>query len=424
MAGYWGIAVTEQTYNASFYIRSGSKSRLYNINVSLRSNTTGKALISSKISAAGVSRSHYTQLATKLTPTAAAADVNNTFAITFDASEVAGSTIYFGLLSLFGETFNNRPNGMRKDLAQHIYDMKPKFLRFPGGNNLEGESIDGRWKWYETVGPIIDRPGRLGDWGYYNTDGFGLLEYIDWIEDMEMEPILAIYAGYSLDKSSVPESEMGWVLQEALDEIEYLTADASKSKLGALRAKHGHPEPVKLNYIEIGNEDWFSSTYPYRFPYLYNGIKKAYPNLKLIASAYDEAKTSFNYTIDLPKGSMWDTHHYEWPGYFTDAFDLYDNWQETTNNPDVEIIVGEYSLFSAIGPVNWTNTQTPVHVYYPEMISAVEEGIYLLGIERNPNVVKMTTWAPTLAHYKGYQWTPNVCFSPIELSRAPANYPL
>ena len=226
---------------------------------------------------------------------------------------------------------------------------------------------------------------------------------------MGMEPVLAVYAGYSLDHTSVPENEMEWVLQEALDEIAYLT-DPITTKLGALRALHGHPEPVQLKYVEIGNEDWFSSTYPYRFAYLYNGINRAHPNIKLISSAFDAAQWSFNYTIDLPKGSMWDHHDYDWPGAFTNNFNYFDNWQENTNNSDVEIMLGEYSLFSAIGPVNWTNTQTPVHVYYPEMISAVEEGLYLLGIERNSKVVKMTCWAPSLAHYLGYQLTPNVCY--------------
>ena len=130
------------------------------------------------------------------------------------------------------------------------------------------------------------RKGRPGDWGYWNTNGFGLLEFLEWTEDMEMEPVLAIYAGYSLDKTSVPESQMGDVLQTALDELEYCTGDTSTT-WGARRAADGHPEPFQINYVELGNEDWFSSTYPYRFPVLYNGIKAAYPNITLISTAYN-----------------------------------------------------------------------------------------------------------------------------------------
>lgn len=137
--------------------------------------------------------------------------------------------------------------------------MKPKFLRCPGGNNIEGQSIQTRMKWWETIGPLKDRPGRIGDWGYVNTDGLGLLEYMYWCEDMEIEPVLAIYSGYSLDGTSYPLEYMDEVLQEALDELEFLLGDTS-TKWGAKRAEYGHPAPFKINYVEVGNEDWFSCT--------------------------------------------------------------------------------------------------------------------------------------------------------------------
>lgn len=153
-----------QTYNASFYIQAGEGAKIPSgISVSLRANRTNRAWVSKKIPSAKLSTTEYTQLSTQIRNRNNVADLNNTFAVTFDASEVAGSTFYIGLLSLFGETFKNQPNGMRKDLAQHIYDLKHTFLRFPGGNNVEGETIDQRWKWFETVGPLIDRPGRLSD---------------------------------------------------------------------------------------------------------------------------------------------------------------------------------------------------------------------------------------------------------------------
>lgn len=121
----------------------------------------------------------------------------------------------------------DRQNGLRKDLAEDFYAIKPKFLRFPGGNNIEGQSIPTRWKWNETIGPLIDRPGRIGDWGYYNTDGLGLMEYLYWCEDMELEPILAVYAGYSLDGSSYPESDMQEVLDDIMAEMEFLLGNTS-----------------------------------------------------------------------------------------------------------------------------------------------------------------------------------------------------
>lgn len=244
-------------YNASFYIlpyqARGNYDNLTAINISLRSNITGETWSSSSIPVANLSGFDYTQLHGQIQNQAEAPDSNNTFAVTFDAGQVRGATFYFGLISLFGETFKNRPNGMRKDLAEKLYELKPKFLRCPGGNNIEGESVATRWKWNETIGPLKDRKGRPGDWNYYNTNGFGLMEYLEWCEDFEMEPVLAVYSGYSLDQTSYPEDRMGEVLQSALDELEYCMGDVSTT-YGALRARDGHPEPFDIKYVELGNE--------------------------------------------------------------------------------------------------------------------------------------------------------------------------
>jgi alpha-N-arabinofuranosidase len=257
--------VRPQTYNASFYILGSTETHngtLSGINVSLRSNLTNDVWCSETIPFSpgnNISTFAYQQYSTQLVNTATAPNSNNTLAITFDASEVAGNIYYISLVSLFPETYKNRPNGLRRDLGQIIEDMGTRFLRFPGGNNIEGQSVFTRWKWQETIGPLIDRPGRIGDWGYYNTDGLGLLEFLEWTEDMNIERVLAIYGGYSLDGTSYPESEMDAIVQDALNELEYCMGDTSTT-YGALRAQHGHPEPFPISYIELGNEDWFSST--------------------------------------------------------------------------------------------------------------------------------------------------------------------
>jgi alpha-L-arabinofuranosidase len=229
---------------------------------------------------------------------------------------------------------------------------------------------------------------------------------------MEMEPILGLYAGYSLDiygleGTSYPEDRMDEVLQEAIDELEYCMGDAS-TKGGALRAKHGHPEPFRINYVEVGNEDWFSLTYPYRWPVMYKGLKKAYPHLTIISSTFNENES---YNISLPPGTIWDTHHYEQPHYFIERFNFYDNWQERTRNPGVGVFLGEYSVFerdSPSGSVNWSDTRGPNHMFYPSMISAIAEGVYALGAERNPNTVKLSSYAPTLQNLNWYNWVPNM----------------
>ena len=327
-----------------------------------------------------------------------------------NASEVAGDTFYFGLVSLFPETFKGRKNGLRRDLGEAIYDQGAKFLRFPGGNNLEGYSIESHWNWTETIGPLRDRKARVGNWGYVNTNGLGLLEYLEWCEDMEMEPVLAVYAGFSVTifgqaGPSYPEEAMGVLVQDALNELEYCMGDTS-TKYGAMRAEHGHPEPFVINYVELGNEDFFSTTYNYRFPILYKGIKAVYPNITLISSQYDE--NGPNVTIPIPPGGMWDTHHYVEPSYFEESFDIFDN--PSPGLTDVTIFVGEYSVFQYDTPDGSLNFSDPAgeHIFWPNLLSVLGESVYLLGIERNPNVVKMTSYAPTFVNLNWIEWTPDL----------------
>lgn len=414
--GWWGMDVSPQTYNVSFYIlangpRDDNNNTLSHIDVSLRSNLTGEVWTTTSIATGNISDFSWTQYTAQIVNNVTAPNSNNTFAITFDAAEVAGNTYYFSLLSLFPETYNDRPNGLRKDLAGAIKDMGAKFLRFPGGNNIEGYSIEQRWKWNETIGPLIDRKGRVGDWEYINTNGLGLLEFLEWCEDLDMEPLLAVYAGFSLDiwgqeGTSFPEDRMGDVLDDILNELEYIMGDTS-TPYGALRASHGHAAPFDIKMIEIGNEDWFSSTYPYRFPILYQGIKAAYPNITLISTAYNE---NANYNISIPAGGMWDTHHYEEPSFFMGEFDYFDNWQEETDNEGVTVFIGEYAAFQLDTPgdiVNFT-LSNPAHIAKPDLIGAIAEAVYLIGAERNPNVVKLSSYAPSFQNLNWYNWDPDL----------------
>ncbi|KAI9827420.1 MAG: hypothetical protein M1819_006961 [Sarea resinae] len=398
--GYWGFDVKPQTYNASFYIlgTAGNKSWPSHIDVSLRSADGSKTFAKSSIPITNqsISGTQYNYFSTQIVNTEQAPDSNNVFTISVDAAEASGDQYWIALPSLFGETFKGRPNGLRKDIAQSMYDMKPTFLRFPGGNNLEGQTLAEHWKWNETIGPLKDRKGRIGDWGYWNTNGLGLLEYFYWCEDMEIEPILAVWAGYALDVVSVPEADMGPVLQDILNELEYITGNVSTT-YGALRASDGHPEPIDLKYVEIGNEDWFSTTYRYRLDYIYPKLKAAYPDIHYIVTEYNE-NTEVG-IITPPPGSSWDTHHYENREVFIDSFNFWDNWQQETNNTDVTIFIGEYAntLDDSNNTLKWGNLQ-----------GAISESVYILGAERNQDVVRMTCYAPTFANVNNLDWTPNL----------------
>ena len=242
--GFWGMNVQPQRYNASFYLLANGPfdaANLTAVNVSLRSNLTEEVWISQSINIQdAISDIDYTHLQAELFPNVIAPDSNNSFTVIFNGSEVAGKTFYCSLISLIPETYMDRPNGMRKDLAEHVKNLNPRFLRFPGGNNLEGVSIPTKWQWNQTIGPLKNRPGRPGNWQYYNSDGFGLLEYLEWTEDMQIERVLGIYAGYSLavsgaEGSSYPQHAMPDILQDALDELEYCMGNSSTS-YGALRA--------------------------------------------------------------------------------------------------------------------------------------------------------------------------------------------
>ncbi|KAI9719501.1 MAG: hypothetical protein M1828_006208 [Chrysothrix sp. TS-e1954] len=412
---WWGFDVSPQTYNASFYVtqNAGRMARaITGFDVSLRSNVTNQTWAASHIPLdRNVSTTGYDHYESQIVNTAQAPDDNNVFALTMNASEVAGETFYFDFVSLFPETFNNRPNGLRKDLAQAMYDLGPKFLRMPGGNNIEGYSPQTRYRWQDTLGNLTTRKARVGDWEYVNTNGLGLYEYLLWCEDIGMEPLLAIYSGYSLDISgqtgaSFPASDIPMFVQDALDELEFCMG-STDTHWGGIRASLGHPEPFQINYVELGNEDFFSPTYSYRFPILYDGINKVYPNITLISTAYQEAGPSTQ-NVTLPAGSEYDIHYYNTPSFFVDGYNEWDNWRVDTNNSDVTIFIGEYSVFQIDTPSGVVDFSNPPdqHLQIPNLLAALSESVYLLGAEKNPNTVTMSAYAPSFLNLNSPNFTP------------------
>ncbi|KAI5808653.1 glycoside hydrolase superfamily [Peziza echinospora] len=410
--GWWGMDVSPQDYATSFYVKpSASGNKATKITASIRSagSTTVFASVNITLTTSS-STSAYTQFKATLSPTTKAPNAKNTFALTFDAKEVAGQTFYFSLVSLFPPTYKNKKNGLRKDLAQTLKDLHPKFLRFPGGNTLEGLSFETRWQLKKKIGDLKDRSGRVGNWGYHNSDGLGYLEYLEILcEDLEPEPLLTVYAEYSLDASrkqpahTVPKADMGPYIQEAIDQLEYAMRDAITTTWGKKRAEHDHPAPFRIKYVEIGNEDVFSVSYPWRFPMFLNALKKAYPSIIYISSQATENSPS-NQNIKIPPDSMWDLHHYKTPQFYKDRFNFF-NWKKVAGYPDVTIFVGEFSMLSrdrADGVV-WANGQG--RFTYPTMVAAIGEAIFALAMEHNPNVVKLSSYAPLFQNFNFYQWT-------------------
>jgi alpha-N-arabinofuranosidase len=278
--GWWGISVRPVTYNLTFWALTKTPT---NIRIALVS-----AANRSKIWASHdfklLGNSKWTQYTTPLTPQSRAPNTNNLLTIT--SLSTSPFTLQFTLLSLFPPTHKNRPNGIRPDLMQTLLSLSPTHCRVPGGNNIEGQTVSTRWKWNETIGPLTSRRGRPGDWGYHNTDGMGLFEWLTFCEDLvgaDGATILGVYAGYSLRGESVPEAELQPYIDEVLAELEYVLG-APDSPYGKVRARDGRRDPFDVRYIEMGNEDWFSDTYAYRWPRFYKQLKDAYPNLTFVAT--------------------------------------------------------------------------------------------------------------------------------------------
>lgn len=409
--GYWGIPIKPSTtYKASFYMKGSERTEPFRwpwepkpttaplpdipnntpgpITVTLESND-GKTVYAS--GTVNLEKSIYwKKYEVSLTT---AANIEPTKNARFVISTDRVGLYYFNLVSLFPPTYNNRENGNRQDIMQMLADMKPKFLRFPGGNFLEGPMITDAFPWKTTLGILENRPGHNGSWGYRASDGMGLLEFLEWCEDMGAEPVLALYAGYSLMGDHV---DAGPLLQpyvdDALEEIEYVTGDVS-TYWGAKRAADGHPAPFKLTYVEIGNEDWFdrSNSYEGRFKQFREAIEKKYPNLTCISTI---PATQFpTMSVKGKEAAVVDEHYYRnsWDMWeHASQYDTYDR-----NGP--KIFVGEWATREGVPTTN--------------LNAALGDAAWMTGMERNSDIVIMSCYAPLFVNVskdssgkKAWQW--------------------
>lgn len=395
--GYWGFPVKPRTrYRASFYARAAAGFS-GPLRLALQSEDGATVYAQAAVSRlTGEWRQYTATLRTSdVTPTARAR-----YAITVDRP----GTVWLSLVSLFPPTWKDRPNGLRPDLMQMLVDLKPGFLRFPGGNYLEGNTIASRFDWKKTLGPLTERPGHQGPWGYRSTDGMGLLEFLIWAEDMGAEPVLGVYAGYSLRGEYVkPGPDLQPFVQDALEEIEYVAGPAS-SKWGARRAKDGHPAPFKLRYVEVGNEDFFdrSGSYDARFAQFYDALKAKYPELKVISTVGNEQPESRR--VHSRKPDVLDEHYYRSADTF---LRMAPHHYEGYDRKGPEIFVGEWGAYEEIEPWNPRSRSLPPT---PSMKAALADAAWMTGMERNADLVTMQCYAPLLVNVNpgARQWRPNL----------------
>ncbi len=376
-SGYWGMALRPNTtYQGTFYAKEDSP-QVGPVTVSLVANQSGETIASAAVSGIGTAwqQYHFTLKTGEVEPSAA----NH-----LELTVAHPGTLWLNLVSLFPPTYHNRPNGNRPDLMEMLAAMHPAFLRFPGGNYLEGDNIRDRFDWKKTIGPLVDRPGHPSPWDYMSTDGMGLLEFLEWCEDLHMQPVLAVYAGYSLNGEHVnPGPDLDPYVQSALEEIEYVTGGAD-TEWGAKRAADGHPKPFQLTYVEIGNEDFFdrSGSYDGRYAQFYHAIKAKYPDLQLIATA----------PVKSVRPDVIDEHYYvRATEFFHDA-----RHYDKTDRNGPKIFVGEWA----------TREGTPT----PNFGAALGDAAWMTGLERNSDIVIMASYAPLFVNINplAMQWTPDL----------------
>ena len=314
------------------------------------------------------------------------------------------------MISLFPQnTFKGRKNGLRPDLAQTLADMHPRFVRFPGGCVAHGDGLKNIYQWKNTIGPLEARKPARNLWGYHQSMGLGYYEYFQFCEDIGAEPLPVLAAGVPCQNSAchgdlrggqqggIPMSEMGAYIQDILDLIEWANGDAKKTKWGKIRAESGHPKPFNLKYIGIGNEDLITDVFEERFTMIYLAIKEKYPEIIVVGTV-----GPFNEGTDYVEGwkladklgvPMVDEHYYQSPGWFLHNQDFYDKYDRSKKT---KVYLGEYATHI---PGRRANMET-----------ALTEALYLAALERNGDVVHMSSYAPLLAKDGRTQWNPDLIY--------------
>ena len=342
-----------------------------------------------------------------LTATADAAD-----AVLSVCPQMAGKYA-LDMVSLFPQnTFKGRKNGLRADLAQTLADLHPRFVRFPGGCVAHGDGVDNIYDWKGSIGALEERKPLRNLWGYHQTRGLGYHEYFLFCEDMGAEPVVAAGVpcqnsgtcshhsvgelGCGGQQGGIPMEEMPQYVQDVLDLIEYANGDAKKTVWGKKRAQAGHPKPFNLKYIGIGNEDLITDIFEERFTMIFNAVKEKYPEVTVIGtvgpfyegSDYEEG-WKFATKMGIP---MVDEHYYNTPGWFINNQDFYDRYDRNK----AKVYLGEYAAHLPGRPNN--------------IETALAEALYLTSVERNADVVTMTSYAPLLAKEGHTQWNPDLIY--------------
>lgn len=302
-------------------------------------------------------------------------------------------------ISLFPKnTLRNRPNGLRADLAQVIADLKPKFIRFPGGCLAHGNGLGNMYRWKDTIGPIEQRRQQPNVWGYHQTAGLGYFEYFQFCEDIGARPLPVVPAGvccqnsgHGIGQAGIPLDQMPAYVQEVLDLVEWANGPAT-SAWGAKRAAAGHPEPFHLKYIGVGNEDQITPVFKERFRMIFEAMQQKHPEITVIGTvgpfhSGEDFEAGWRIANEL-RVPMVDEHYYEKPEWFLGNLSRYDSYDRAKS----KVYLGEYASRG--------NT----------LFNALAEAAYMTCLERNGDVVELASYAPLLAKQGHTQWNPDLIY--------------
>lgn len=380
--GFWGMKITQgASYRLSFF-SNNVKGYTGKVTISLQS-ATGKVLADTTFSITGPAS--WRQYSAVLT--ARESDPAGKLVLSFHNK----GTLLLDMVSLFPvNTFRYRPNGMRNDLATLIARMKPAFVRWPGGCYVEGITVESAPNWKNTIGPLEQRVPTYSPWGYWSSNGFGYHEYLQFCEDINAAALYVFNVGISCEYRSgtfLPEDSLAPVIQNALDAIEYAVGPVT-SRWGKVRAANGHPAPFPLKYVEVGNEQ-HGPAYAKRYNKFYDAIHARYPEIGIIASM--GIGDVNRHTLDsMQHTDIVDEHAYKDAGWSLRNFDHFDRYKRG----NWKMYVGEYATNAGVGSGN--------------LQAALSDAVYVMSMEKNADLVNMSSYAPLLVNEHDVDWPVNL----------------
>ncbi len=371
-SGYWGMRIIgKDSYDLRFYINPQDYAGKV---IAKIVSQKGKVLAQQSFDLERFDK--WRELTAVMTPKAT--DTDATLQLYFDKP----GKVYVDYVSLFPQkTFKNRKNGLRPDVARMIADLKPGFIRWPGGCIAEGATLENRAKWKETLGDPMKRHSEWILWNYHCSWGFGYHEFLQLCEDVGAAGMFVANVGLSCSvRNGDFSADYEPFLQDIIDAIDYATAPVS-NPWGAKRAEAGHPEPFNLKYVELGNEQ-VGDHYAERYNYFYRILKQKYPDIEFISTLQLSPSRE-----KLEKADMIDPHWYVNAGFFYENDHLFDNMERGK----YDIYIGEYAVITEAN-----------------MNSALAEAAFLTGVERNSDLVKMASYAPLLENNNRKDWPTNL----------------